>query len=107
MNKKAFKFVTILCIILVFVGTIIVNNSMPKFIKDKSGFSIDYSFSPLDLEINTKNYSISFGKKIFHNFKDVSFRFTENIGKGIKQKTDTIVDGMDKTFEQIKSNIGH
>ncbi|MBV4419960.1 hypothetical protein KM800_11605 [Clostridium tyrobutyricum] len=107
MRRRAFKSVTIFCIILVALGIIIVNNSMPKFIKDKSDFSIDCNLNPFNFTINTKNYSIDFGRWNLYNFKNISFQFTENVCKGVKDKTDDVVDGMDKTFRQIKSNIVH
>lgn len=99
MSKKAYRCVIVLCIILIFTGIIIVNNSMPEFIKGKSKFSINCSLSPLDFKINTKNYSINFGRDNFNNFKDVPSWITE--------KTNNIISGIHETAESIKSDIAH
>ncbi|MBV4421141.1 hypothetical protein [Clostridium tyrobutyricum] len=107
MSRRAFKSVTTFCIILVITGVITVNNSMPKFIKDKSDFSIDFNINPFNFTINTKNYSIDFGRGGLYNFKNISFQFTQNVYNGVRDKTEDIVDVMDKTFRQIKSNMVH
>lgn len=95
------------CLILILTGIIIVNNSMPKFIKDKSNFSISCSLSPFDFKINTKNYSINMGGDSLNNFMNKSIKTTEDVGNNIKNGVDGIINSAGRTFNQIKSNIKH
>lgn len=106
-EKRIVIVMSTICFLLILIGTIIVNNSMPKFIKDKSNFSISCSVSPFDFKINTKNYSINMGGDSINNFVDNSGKVTENIGSGIKNKTDSIINSVGKSFNQIRSNIKH
>ncbi|MBP2033026.1 hypothetical protein J2Z42_001705 [Clostridium algifaecis] len=107
MEKRAAVFMSAFCLILILTGIIIVNNSMPKFIKDKSNFSISCSLSPFDFKINTKNYSINMGGDSLNNFMNKSIKTTEDVGNNIKNGVDGIINSAGRTFNQIKSNIKH
>lgn len=107
MEKRVAVFMSAFCLILILTGIIIVNNSMPKFIKDKSNFSISCSLSPFDFKINTKNYSINMGGDSLNNFMNKSIKTTEDVGNNIKNGVDGIINSAGRTFNQIKSNIKH
>lgn len=107
MSKKAHIWVIIYCIFLILTGIIIVNNSMPEFVKKNSGLSIDYRFSPFDVKLETKNYCIDMNGNIFYDFKKSSEDILINIDNNIKGGLDNRVKGLGKIFNQIKDNINH
>lgn len=106
MNTRAFKSVIVCCFILVLAGILIVNNSMPQFVKDRSNFSIDCSFSPFDLKIETQNYTVDMNGSSVYDIKDSSVRAVMEIGENVKDKMNAAADSTEKIFQEIKSNIG-
>ncbi|WP_446898739.1 hypothetical protein ACSVC9_02105 [Clostridium sp. LBM24168] len=107
MSRRAFKSVVICCIILILTGIVIVNASMPKFVKDRSDFSINCSFSPFDFKIETQNYFVNMNGNTIYNFKENLLGTITNVGENIRYKVDAAADSVEKTFYEIKANIGH
>jgi hypothetical protein len=59
-----YLFIDTLCIGLFILGFLNITNGFPQFIKDKSSFSLNYSFKPLDIKIKTGDYVVYFNKSI-------------------------------------------
>lgn len=107
MSRRLFKLIVISCFILILTGIVIVNNSMPQFIKDRSNFSINCSFSPFGLKIQTQNYSINMDGKSVYDLKNSSGRILVDMGENIGSKINEAAEGAGEILNGIKSNIVH
>lgn len=105
MGIKTVKSIVILSIAIIVSGILVVSNSMPKFIKDNSKISIDYSFSPLDFKIETNKYSIDMNGNTFCSLKDKAANAIFNAGDGIKSAGEHVVSGVSDRIDEIKTNV--
>lgn len=80
--RRRIIIVTIISFFIVLQGFLIISNRMDQFIKDKSGFSLTYKISPLELKIDTKRYIMDISQRSFGEFVNIKGeQFRENINK--------------------------
>lgn len=80
--RRRIIIVTIISFFIVLQGFLIISNRMDQFIKDKSGFSLTYKISPLELKIDTKKYIMDISQRSFGEFVNIKGeQFRENINK--------------------------
>lgn len=118
-----YKVIILLCFLLSLVGFLYIGNRMPKFIKDRSKFSVYVSPYPFDLRFKTENYTLYFNYKVLNNLQDKSYKafnnvkdFSKNINPNkIKINTKSNINnklnlndklkGVENVFLQIKYKI--
>lgn len=68
-NKKHFTAI-IFCVFIFICGFVIISISKPELLRKKSPFTIDVSFKPIDIRIETKNYIIYVNNKVIGGVKE-------------------------------------
>jgi hypothetical protein len=68
-NKKYFT-VIIFCTFIFVCGFVIISISKPELLRKKSPFTIDVSFRPIDIRIETKDYIIYMNNKVIDGVKE-------------------------------------
>lgn len=86
-RKINFKYLSIIIVSigLVILGFLNITNGFPQFIKDKSKFSLNYSFKPLDIKIKAGDYIIYFNDSILISGENNIHNFFGNIEGGISK----------------------
>ncbi|MHC6179113.1 hypothetical protein ACYUJ6_04560 [Clostridium sp. JNZ X4-2] len=105
MNRKAVITVVVFCGIIILSGFTIITAGLPKFIKDKSDFKINYTPSPFDFSVDVGNYSLSVNDKIGNNFKNGSQKIINVIGGKIHSGTSYIIDTTQGAFQNIENRF--
>ena len=78
MKKMKYVIVIIVCFTVLIFGFLTVSSSLPKFIKEKSNFNINFSVYPFNLELNTDKYHVYANSKALTNIKDDSIKIINN-----------------------------
>lgn len=78
-----YLFIVTLSIGLIILGFLNITNGFPQFMKDKSNFSLNYSFKPLDIKIKAGDYVIYFNKSILISGENNMHNFFGNIESGV------------------------
>jgi len=78
MVKKRYFIVMIFCISFIIFGFLTVSSNLPKFIKDKSKFKINFCIYPFNFEFYTDKYYIYANSKALTNIKDDSKKIINN-----------------------------
>lgn len=114
LKKKGIILVIVTCIIIVLYGFITISNSLPKFIKDRSTFKIDYRFSPFDFRVDLGDYSLYVNQKVFTNIKDSSVRLVSNLESklyhnttNIINNTSNIINNTSNVFKSMETRISN
>ncbi len=105
MNRKAIATVMIICCVIIILGFTVITAGLPKFIKDKSDFKIDYTQTPFDFSVDMGNYSLSIDNRIGDNFKNGSKKIIDVVGSKIYSGTSYIIDMTQNTFENIEDRF--
>lgn len=94
-----------ICLIIIAYGFIVISSGLPKFIKDRSAFSISYNISPFDFRMNISEYSFYINSKVADNIKNSSVKLLNNIEKKVYNSTSGIINGTSKVFKSIDEKI--
>lgn len=71
MRKKRYAAITIFCFTVIIFGFLTVSSNLPKFIKEKSKFNINFSVYPFDLQLYTDKYHIFANKNAVVNIRNM------------------------------------
>ena len=85
-----YRLVASLCICLVIVGFLNITNGIPKFMKDKSVFSLNYDFKPLDVKVKAGGYSIYLNESILISGENSVHNFFANIEIAVYKIVNTV-----------------
>ncbi|NMM61958.1 hypothetical protein HBE96_04485 [Clostridium sp. P21] len=92
-------------------GVIIISGNLPKFIKEKSGFKVNYSLKPFDFRFEVGEYSLYINSKVITNIKNSSGKIVVNMEKKISNSTSSMVNKTSSVFkyveEKVSSTIQH
>ncbi|MDW8799824.1 hypothetical protein P8V03_01485 [Clostridium sp. A1-XYC3] len=105
MKKKNMIIVMVISLVIVVYGFIVVNAGMPKFIKDRSSFKINYNFLPFDFRVEMGDYSLYINKKVGLNIKNSSAKLLNNIEKSMNQNVSNFVDKTSTVFKNAEDKI--
>ncbi|MEK6266904.1 MAG: hypothetical protein N2B06_19375 [Clostridium sp.] len=68
-NKKIFTTI-IFCAFIFICGFVIISIRKPELLRKKSPFTIDVSFKPIDIRMETKDYIIYVNNKVIDGVKE-------------------------------------
>jgi hypothetical protein len=103
LKNKGIVFVIIMCLIIVSYGFVVVSGRLPKFIKDKSYFKIDYSIKPFDFTMDINDYSFYINEKIINSAKNNSINLVDDV----KNASIRLVSNTQNTSTKLINNIEH
>lgn len=106
-NSKKVILIFIICFIIVFYGFIYVSANLPKFIKDRAAFKIDYSLKPFNFKFDFGDYSFYVNTKAVENIKYNSSKITGNIKKEVLSGTSNIMNKTENTFKYVGNKISN
>jgi len=105
LGKKGIRVVIIFSIIIVLFGFVVITAGLPKYIKDKSEFKINYTASPFDFTVDVGEYSLCLNNKIFYNFKNGSKEVVNIAGEKIHSGTSYIINKTSEEFKNLKGKL--
>lgn len=107
MRTKVRNIILVLSISLVIVlyGFIVISDSLPKFIKDRSTFKISYNLSPFDFRIDISEYSFYINNKVADNIKKGSVKLLNNIESKVYNNTSGIINRTSEVFKSVEEKI--
>lgn len=105
MNKKAVISVIVTCFIIVFFGVTIISGGLPKFIKDRSNFKINYTLSPFDFRVDMGDYSMYVNSKVAYNLKNSSVKLMNSIGEKMYNGTSNAINKTTEVFKFMEDKI--
>ncbi|KOR24281.1 hypothetical protein [Clostridium sp. L74] len=69
-----YKTVILLSFLIIISGFLMVSNTMPKFVKDRSKVAIYFTKNPLDARFRTENYTFYINEKVLNNIGDKTYK---------------------------------
>ncbi|WP_406543414.1 hypothetical protein [Clostridium ljungdahlii] len=105
MSKKGIRAVIIFCIMIVLFGFVTITAGLPKYIKDKSNFKINYTVSPFDFTVDVGEYSLCLNNKIVYNFENGSKQVINIVGEKVHSSTSYIINNTSETFKNLESKL--
>ncbi|WP_251861855.1 hypothetical protein [Clostridium sp. Marseille-Q2269] len=87
LNWNKYKTVILLGVLIAISGFLIVSNTMPKFVKDRSKVAIYFTRKPLDIRLKTENYTIYMNEKILNDINIKTYATFNNV----KNSTDNFI----------------
>jgi predicted PurR-regulated permease PerM len=110
-NNKNIIVVLMVCFIITLYGVIVISGNLPKFIKDRTAFKINYSLKPFDFRFDMGEYSLYINSKVITNIKNSSNKVVKNVEKNICNDTSSIINKTSNTFkyfgDKINNSIQH
>ncbi|WP_246615263.1 hypothetical protein [Clostridium thailandense] len=94
-----------ICIMIVFYGFIVISGDLPKFIKDRSGFKINYSISPFDFRMDINEYSLYINSKVVDNMKNGSIKLVNDIENKVHNNASGIINKTSEAFKGMEEKI--
>lgn len=94
-----------ICIMIVFYGFVVVSGGLPKFIKDRSDFKINYSLSPFNFRMDISEYSLYINSKVVDNMKNGSIKLFNNIENKVHSNTSGIINKTSGVFKGMEEKI--
>lgn len=85
-----FRLTIMLCISIVMLGVLNITNDIPQFMKDKSAFSLNYDFKPLDIKVKAGEYSIFLNEGILTNGENSVHNFFDNVEIRVSKIVNTL-----------------
>lgn len=94
-----------ICLMIVFYGFIVISGSLPKFIKDRSTFKINYTLVPFDFRMDISEYSLYVNSKVVTNMRSSSRKLLNNIENKVYHSTSGIINKTSETFKGMEEKI--
>lgn len=92
LNWNKYKTVILLGVLIAISGFLIVSNTMPKFVKDRSKVAIYFTRKPLDIRLKTENYTIYMNEKILNDINSKTYATFNNV----KNSTDNFIKNVSR-----------
>ncbi|WP_237737372.1 hypothetical protein [Clostridium carboxidivorans] len=106
-NGRSIMVMIIICFFISLCGIIVISNNLPKFIKDKADFKIDYSKKPFDFRFEVGEYSLYINSKAVTNIKNSSGKIINNIGKKVQNDTSYMLNKTSDVFKCVEEKINN
>jgi len=85
-----YRLIVWMCICVVIIGSLYVTNGIPQFMKDKSVFSLNYDFKPLNIKVKAGDYSIYLNESMLLSSENSVHNFFGNIEMGVYKIVNTV-----------------
>lgn len=102
---KGIILISSICLMIVFYGFIVISGGLPKFIKDRSTFKINYSLSPFDFRMDISEYSLYVNRKVITNMKNDSVQLFNKIEDKVYNNASGIINKTSETFQGMEEKI--
>nr|WP_242860935.1 hypothetical protein [Clostridium scatologenes]AKA70665.1 hypothetical protein CSCA_3540 [Clostridium scatologenes] len=108
--KKSSKHITVMitiCFLISLYGIVVISSNLPKFIKDKTDFRIDYSKKPFDFRFEVGEYSLYINSKAVTNIKNSSGKIINNIGRKVHDNTSYMLNKTSDVFKYVEEKVSN
>ncbi len=106
-NNKNIIFISMVCFIIVLYGVIVISGNLPKFIKDRTAFKINYSLKPFDFRFDVGEYSLYINSKVVTNIKSSSSKVVMDVEKKICTDTSSLINKTSNEFKYFYDKINN
>ncbi len=93
-----YKTVILLSFLIIISGFLMVSNTMPKFVKDRSKVAIYFAKNPLDVRFRTENYTFYINEKVLNDVGDKTYKAFNNM----KSSTNDFINNINKNHSLNK-----
>lgn len=106
-NSKHITVIIIICFFISLYGIAIISNNLPKYIKDKTDFRIDYSRKPFDFRFEVGEYSLYINSKAVTNIKNSSGKVINSISRKVQDNTSYMLNKTSDVFKYVEEKINN
>lgn len=106
--KRKFKgiiLIMIICVAIMLLGFVTVSDRLPKFIKDRSSFRINYSTTPFDFTMGINDYSLYINERAINNVRTGSVKLINNMGNNLYNGTSKAMNKTSEVFKNMENRI--